>query len=387
MHKTWSLLAIVLAAGLVLAGCGQISQAPAGTPTTAPETRPTVPVKAGPEQDWATIVANAKKEGKVNIYNSGWVAETRAGLTEGFKQRYGIEAEFMTFARSEEMIAKVQAEQRAGLYLADVFGGGVPALPFLMKDAGVLGPVKPLLILPEVLDGKAWRIGAVPYVDKDGYAIIIVDGLIRNLAYNTDMIKEGEITTLKDALKPQYKGKITLNDPTVSGAGNTTMAHLDVNFWGEAATFDFLRALVKTQEAVVQRDIRLQIETVARGKYAIAFSPSMKVVSQFIGLGSPLKFAVVEEDNRLTSSSGQIGVPNKLAHPDAAKLFVNWLLTQEGQSIFATTFGQPSPRLDASKKGIDPLLLPVPGKSYIMVTDEFTAAAEKWLDLSRKAIN
>ncbi len=338
------------------------------------------------ENKWESILAKARKEGTVNIYTL-WPPKVRAALTENFRKRYGINLEFSTFGRAEELAAKVQREQSAGLYTADVFGCSNSSLFVNLKPLGLLGQTKPLLVLPEVLDAKAWIGGSVPFTDKGTLAFTMIMNAARLVVYNTNLVKQGEITTVKDLLKPQYKGKITLNDPTVSGAGSALMAHLGYHLWGNNEAMDFLKRLVRDQGAVIQRDNRLQIESVARGKYAIALGESPSVVDEFVKAGAPIKLASVKEDNRASASHGAFGVPTRFAHPNATIIFLNWLLTKEGQSIFATTFGQPSIRIDASKEGLNPDIIPIPGEKYYSSDNEdFMAAHQKWLKIAKQII-
>lgn len=375
--------------GLVVAAVLLACSSPAVSPTPAPKSaagQASTGVSSGLAGNWERIVAEAKKEGTVNVY-SIWKAEARVGVTEAFKKKYGINVEFSPFSRGEEILTKVQMEQRAGLFLVDVFGGGAGGtLSTTLRPAGVLAPLKPLLVLPEVLDTKAWRGGELPFIDKEGMSLALVDIVVRTVGYNPDLVREGEIKSYRDLLKPQYKGRITSVDPTMTGMANASIAHLGMNLWSEAETIDWIRRFFKTQDVLVQRDLRLHVESVARGKYPIGFGPNAEITAQFVGQGASLKLAMVEEDNRITSSSGGIGVPARLAHPNAAILFVNWLLTKEGQSVYATSYGSASTRIDASKEGIDPLFIPDPAKKYYTDSDEFVDARAKWLKLAKQVL-
>ncbi len=379
-----SILVLVLIAGMLFA-CGQSqSVSPAAETKTGGAKATAAASQAGWEQKWEATVAKGKAEGRVTIYGV-WVPDTRNAVTRAFKDKYGIDVEFTLFGRGAELLARVQAEARAGLYLADVFGAGNTTLLVTMKPENVLGRIEPLLMLPEVSDPKAWRGGQLPFTDKEGMAMSLIGVVMRTNAYNTEMIKEGEITSYKDLLKPQYKGKITLNDPTVEGSGNAVLAHLGLNLWGEAGTIDFLKRLIVDQDVAIQRDSRLHVETVARGKYAFALAP-FDVVYEFIAAGAPLKQAMVAEDNRITASTGGLGVPIKSAHPNATLVFINWLLGKEGQTIFARSLKNPSTRIDASTEGIDPSYIPEPGKTYYGESEEAIKAKGKWLEIAKKVM-
>ncbi len=355
-----------------------------GTRTAIMKVASTAPVVEG-EQKWDTILAKAKKEGTVTLYVS-WTPAVRIALSKAFKERYGINLEFSPFVRADEIQVKIQTEQRAGLYLVDVIGGATAALLTALKPAGLLGPIKPLLILPEVSDPKAWRGEKLPFLDKEGLAFSMIMNVGRLVVYNSNLIKDGEITSVRDLLNPKYKGKITLNDPTVTGAGAALMAHLGHNLWGEAEATDFLKRLIKEQDVPIQTDNRMQIETVARGKYAIALGELPSVVDELTRAGAPIKVAHIKEDNRAAAANGAIGVPVKFAHPNAALIFLNWLLSKEGQSVFAVNFGNPSTRMDASTKGIMPDFIPSHNEKYFLDSAEFAAATSKWMKISKQII-
>ncbi len=382
MTRISTFLGCLLAVALLLAACGQpVSSGTTATPS--PDKGNPAPV-AGWEQKWNDTVAKAKQEGSVSIYGI-WTTEVRNALSQAFKEKYGINLEFTPFSRGADLLAKVQAEQRAGLFNVDVFGAGNPTILVTMKPEGVLGSMKDLLVLPEVLDPKGWRAGGVPFTDDQGYAISLIGVTVRTLTYNSTMIKDGEITTYEDLLKPQYKGKITVNDPSVTGTGNALVTHLG-QIWGEEKTKDFLRRLIIDQQAPVERDNRIHLESIARGKYAIGVGPLPEMLAELIDLGAPLKIPDVKEDSRITAGAGAVGVPGKFAHPNAAVVFLNWLLTKDAQTVFAKAWGNPSTRADVSVQGINPLFVPVPGQKYYGESAEALAARGKWLEIAKNVI-
>gem|GEM_PF-2150326 len=274
----------------------------------------TASAKAESAQKWDTTLAEARKEGAVSLYTL-WRPDTRVTLTKAFKQKYGLNLEITPFSRGSDLLAKVKAEQAAGLFLADIFGAGGPTLVSTMKPAGVLGPVEPLLILPEVKDPKVWSGGKLPFMDKDKLAIALIASKQPYIAYNTELIKKGEITTYKDLLKPQYKGKITLNDPSVTGVGNAFLSHLALHIWNLEEAKQFLTQLIREQGVVIQRDNRMHVETVARGKFAIALAPNPDNLASFLDLKAPVGVVQVKEGAFVTPAAGAFALPAKLAHP------------------------------------------------------------------------
>jgi len=337
------------------------------------------------KQNWDSLVAAAKKEGVVSVYTI-WRPQTRIAVTEAFKAKYGIDVEFSPFSRTSEFLVRVQTEQRAGLYLADVFGMGANAFFSMMKPAGVLGTIEPMLVLPEVTDGRNWSTGRVPFGDKDKAFIGMISTPLRNIVYNTDMIKKGEITDYPDLLKPQYKGKIIMNDPTMTGSGGDFMTHLTVNIWDLARAKDYLTQLVGPQQAVIERNNRTQIEEVAKGKYPIGLAPNADVMSNFLKLGAHLDVVYFKQGVRVASGGGGFCVPIKQAHPNAAKLFVNWLLTKEGQTVFSKGFGNPSFRADVTTEGFNTISLLQPGEKVFLDSEDYYRHTEEVLKMAAQVI-
>lgn len=388
ISRTTSLAICLFIAAVVLAasvGCG----GPAGTtaPTAVSGPTATPVAKADWQTEWDKTVTEAKKEGKLVSY-SLWSPQQRDAVGPAFRQKYGIEIEFVPFQRGAEMVTKLQAERTAGLNLADVFGAGGSTPITLLKPENLCGPVEPLLILPEAKDPKYWSGDRFPWLDKDKMVIGMVANLSRDFLYNTSLVKKGELSSYEDLLKPQYKGKMTLNDPTMAGASNVMMSFLVRYAWNQEKALDYLTKLVKDQEVVIQTDLRLHVETVARGKYSIGIGPHAAMVAEFLGAGAPIDVvADLKEGTMVTYGTGAMAVSARIAHPNATKVFVNWLLTKEGQSLFARGYGQPSLRLDASTEGISPIYLPQRGERFFYESEEDTIFRAQLNPLIKRTID
>lgn len=378
-------LAFLLLLGLLYSCSRTTSQTPVTESPSAEKTAQPVS-KADWQKKWDNVVAEAKKEGVISLY-ALWRPETRTVLTKAFGDKYGIRLEYTPFGRGAELFAKVEAEKRAGLQVVDVIGAGGGTLVATMKPAGVLGQIEPLLILPEVIDSKNWNGDKFPFIDKDKQAIAMIAAVDRDVIFNTGLIKQGEITSIKDVLKPQYEGKITMNDPSVTGPGNAFMTLLAVYIWNVDEAKDFLRQLLVQQKAVVVRDNRIHIEEVARGKYAIGIAPLPDSVTEFLRISAPIDAAIVKEGVYVTPAAGAIAIPTKPAHPNATALFVNWLLSKEGQDVFSQSFGNPSLRKDVSAEGVPPVMLPHPGEKLHLQSEDFINFQGKMLTITKEIID
>ncbi len=352
---------------LLIAACKVPAEPPAAP--TATVAAPKGPAGPAWEQTWNQTIAEGKKEGKVLVY-ALWGPLVRNSLSEPFTKKYGIEVEWMPFNRGAEMLAKMQTEKVAGLKIADLYGAGGTTLVATVKPLGLLGRMEPYLILPEVVDVKAYHGNAMPFLDKDKLSIGMSLRLTNNITVNKDLLNPAELTSLRDLLKPQYKDKIGINDPSVTGSGNAVFANLAHTEWNEADTLKFLRDLI-AHGAVVSRDNRLQVEWMARGKYPIGIGAQADALAEFLEAGAPLVAAVTKEGVVVSPGSGAISLPLEPAHPNATRLFLNWLLGKEGQAAFVKGTKQPIMRTDVKLEGIHPMFLPPQGQKLSFQTEEF----------------
>ena len=321
---------------------------------------------AGWEADWNKTLEAAKKEGKGTIYTTA-SSSTRVNLTKAFNEKYGIQLEFV-MGRGSEMVEKLGMERRNNMFLADIYLGGATTPTTSFKPKGFLAPLKPLLVLPEVTNPKAWYGGnGVFFTDKEKQYVVcpILTAANSYLAINTDLVKPGEIKSYKDLLNPKWKGRIIMNDPTMAGAGSRWFAVVADRYTG----LDYMRALVK-QEPAITRDQRLQAESLARGKYAIAIGAQPDILESFIKVGSPVKTLVPEEGTWLGGGPGLFCYFDRAPHPNATKIFINWLLSKEGQTLYSKTVGAESARLDVPTDHLSKDDLREPGVKYFVSEEE-----------------
>lgn len=339
---------------------------PPSSPTPTPLTQET---SARPrwESEWEKVLQGAKKENKLVIYNTA-PGEVRQALQSSFKDKYGIFPEIVTL-RSGEMAAKFISERRSGIFTVDVYIGGNTTALAQLKPQGILDPLEPALILPEVIDPKLWYENKLWWLDAARTTLMFLGYPVPNLARNTNLVRAEEIKSYRDLLDPRWKGKIIMNNPTIGGTGSKGFSviafHLlNLDFWKEFAR----------QEPLILNDQRQQVEWVVQGKYLVVFFPQSGVITEFKKAGAPILEFIPEEGTYLTAGSGNLAVINRAPHPSTARLFINWLLSREGQKVFSQAFGRQSLRLDVTTEGLDPVALRQPGGKYFLGSnnEEFT---------------
>lgn len=314
--------------------------------------------------DWDKVVAAAKQEGKVTIYTSSGPGQTSA-LLNGFQRAYGIDLEFVS-GRGGELREKLFRERRANIFLSDLFLMGASGTIADIKPAGILEPVEPQLVLPEVVDQKVWYGNNRIYMDKERtFVLAFCFFPYADMVVNNDLVKPGEIKSYTDLLNPKWKGKIIINDPSTTGPGQTWFAMVSLSSLG----LDYMKA-VAAQEPVIIRDLRQQTEWVARGKYAVLVGAHHGATAEFMKAGAPIRYVLTTVGGYAGSGTGSIALINKAPHPNAAKVFINWLLTREGQTVYSKAFLIQSARLDVPTDHLDSVNIRQPGAAYLNSGDE-----------------
>lgn len=113
---------------------------------------------------------------------------------------------------------------------------------------------------------------------------------------------------------------------------------------------EFLAKLA-AQEMMVGRNLRQLGEAVARGKSAISIGVSYYTYLPFIRASLPVKpISNIKEGYYAGTGSGNLAILKDAAHPNAAKVFANWMLSKDGQTAFTKALGQPTRRYDVDTK-------------------------------------
>jgi iron(III) transport system substrate-binding protein len=319
--------------------------------------------QGGWQQTWNTTVAQAKKEGQVVVLGPPG-DRIREAVTRSFAKAFpDVTLEF-SGARGGELATKVKAERDAGIYSIDIIISGTSTANAYFKPMKALDPIEPALILPEVTDPKNWRDNRLEFSDRSS-RLDLVFSTQNNapLIFNAAQVKPEEVDELYDLLAPKWKGKIAMQDPIPSGTGNGVFRWL-WHVLGPEKARDFYRKM-RAQTAVIDRDQRRQVEWVAQGKYPINFGPGT-VMYQLEKRG--LKFSVMPEFKDygayLTPGFGSAMLINRAPHPNAAKVFLNWLLGKNGQTAFSNGMGYVSRRVDVSTDHVPAYWVPKPGVKY-----------------------
>lgn len=374
---------IVLFLGILLIGALIVACSPKISPmekSAAPDALKQETEIVGKETwqaEWDRILAQAKKEGSVILYtDQGDVV--RQAITEEMNKKYGIDLR-ITGGKGGQLAAKTLAEKNAGLHLVDMSISGPGTATLILKPAGVLAPIEPELILPEVLDSKAWFENRLPFADKERTLFTFTAYVNPMILINNNLVSREEIKSYKDLLNPKWKGKILWYDPFMeTGSGAQFARVIGLYIMG----LDYMRELAK-QQPVLTQDRRLVVEWVARGKYPISIGATRDQTKEFTLAGAPIEEFTPVEGSYLASggSAGNFYIYKNSPHPNARKIFINWFLSKEGQTLWSKTADIQSARVDVPIDHLDRETVRKPGVKYIStLPEEWQLTRDKDLD-------
>ena len=293
--------------------------------------------------EWDKIVEAAKKEGKV-VASIPPTPELRKLMEIAFTRRYGIATEFVP-ARGGAIIQRMVSEAKANTQYFDLHIGGTESIVTGLLPENVLDAVDPYLILPEVRDPKYWWGGHIYIDNAKRYIYNFVAYQTVSLWSDPNQYKPAEFKSFDDLLNAKLQGKIGISDPRTPGSGSSMWSYMHY-IKGE----EYLRKLV-AQKLFITRDLRLLAENLARGKIAVTSGIGYSEFQPFIKANLPVvPLPVPKEGLYISGGYGHLTVLKNQPHPNATRVFVNWLLSRDGQEVFARGMGVGSRRLEIDTK-------------------------------------
>jgi len=318
--------------------------APAATPAASPPAAGAPQAsKAAWEREWDQLVEAAKREGKLVVNFTGAGASWRK-IGEAFEATFpGIVVEVTTFGSSRLWTPRVVQEWQAGIHNWDITQIQIDDVVSTLMPNDMVAPMRQDIFRPDVLDDASWHRGyEFGWVDADKKFGFGFGWRGLNAFYaNRDLVKDGEMKSARDLLDPKWKGKIIMGDPRIYGGSFYPAVAIKVNL-GE----DAVRKLFFEQEPVFSRDFRQITEQVVRGRYAFATGITNASLEEFRAAGLADRVTVLDIPDAFLPVITPIWKMKKAPHPNAAKLFLNWFFTKDGQVSYTQGAGQNSRRKD-----------------------------------------
>jgi iron(III) transport system substrate-binding protein len=354
---------------------GQI-QAPAAEP------------KGAWQADWEKTVKAAEEERELVIYMTQAFEPV---FRETFQKKYPKIKVSLVTGRGPELSQRVMSERRAGKFIVDIYISGNITPLTVFHRAKILEPVKPLLLLPEVVDTSGWYEGKHHYDDPENRYIFVFEGTPRSgeITYNTKLVNPSDIKSYWDLLNPKWKGKIVSVDPLVSGPISAAQIffykHPDLGP-------EYIRRLHAETDMVIVRSNEQLLDWLSAGRYA--FGIGARQVDTAMMQGLPLNQFLpgsLKEGSSVTAYNGTLSLFNRAPHPNAAKVAINWLLSREGQTTWLDSNHKTgglndSLREDISKEKVNEQARRVKGAKFLWLNPEWIEELDTIRDIIKKAL-
>jgi iron(III) transport system substrate-binding protein len=286
----------------------------------APETAGQILAKLNklpPEQRQKQLADKAKAEGEVAFYSS-LQAQQIDPFIRVFQKRYPFVKVNPYRVSGNRQVIKIQTEMNAGNHLFDVTNGSAEQADAIKK----IGAIDPYL-------SPQRDFYNAPNKDKDGYfTSLYVIPMV--LGYNTNLVKRQDAPrTYEDLLQPKWKSNMFLDDEAYEWFA-VLLKHM-----GREKGLQYMRNLAK-QDLRMVRGRTAQSQLLSAGERPLALVLSGHTVLDLKARGAPVEHIILDP---YFAQANKLMMSRRAPHPHAAALFIDWSLSEEGQSMI-TTFGR-----------------------------------------------
>lgn len=334
------------AAMLTLAACGGSAGNAAETSVSLP---PTFSPGANPqewERAYAQVIEAARGEGELVAMFGATTAAAEEQIRGEFTKRYGIKFTLVP-GSTDEVTNRVLAETSQGVHTVDLAAQGPSGIKRVVA-AKILAPLLPELVIPDVQDrSKNWRVNYVPWTEEDvegryiTYYGLNVSRNVSRIYYNTG-VSQADVDSVKswqDFLDPKWKGRLGIYDISEAAAATRTatwsrlghdywdqlMRTQDVAVWSAGADTNFTNAILNRDQDV-----------------ALVSGGAEGAMIDAIDQGLPIaEWPVTLKEGSAAAFQGLLGILANAPHPNAAKLYINWLLSKEGATVYNALTNKP----------------------------------------------
>lgn len=368
----YGIVALVIALSLGLAACAApAAPAPAPTPAPGPSTTPAPAPSPGTSRE-QQLVAAAKANGEDKVVFWTMTIKEPDKIFKPFEDKYGIRVISWDAPSGSSVVPKMIAEAKVGRYTPDVLILSELDFPDLLETGMMLE-----YDFPNVDEGWAGQ------PDSKFYRNINIS--LRAPMYNTDLVSEAEAPKKwDDLISSRWRGKALVSSscdecPLIFAYHwrNKETGALD---WDRA--FKFWGDVIETTKPNVGRGFTTPTQLLVAGDVDIFLANSLNTGMRNIRKGAPIAVAQVEF---ILGTSWAIGIPKTVPHPNAAKLLVDYLTSDEGLFTYADIqAGSPpvervSKRLwgDSILRSMGIGIFPTPSSLYTVENNR--KSAEWWL--------
>jgi len=310
------------------------------------------------------LYPKAKQEGNLIVY-SVWDVEHLTVITNAFMKRYpGIKATYWQ-GRNPEIVTRALTE----------FQGGQSSFDVVLSDNA-----PPVIRAAGAIQNYETVQKDVLYLHDPTMPTVSLQ--IQALAYNTKKMKPADLPkTWEEVANPKYKGMIALDDPMRAGPLSSMLSGLKTQWNNDTRFNNFVKGL-KALNVPVHKSTSAMFRLVISGEYNICMPALLHDVMEETHKGTPISYVKTVPP---VVFPRQAGIYAKSPNPNAAKLFAEWLISDEGQKTIDSVGRETSRNDFKSKTSIESAF--GKGVKPLPVTDKaFLEDPKKWLDTYVKPI-
>jgi iron(III) transport system substrate-binding protein len=263
------------------------------------------------QSDLSSLVNNAKQEKEVVWYTTTSAGDNQA-IVAGFTKKYPLLKVQVLRSTGEKLRQRVLTETSAGQYFSDVLSVSSMEMG-LLKSRNLLQPY-------DAPEAESYPANAK---DKEkSFTAIYARNFV--MGYNTAMIPEKDRPRdWPELLDPKWKGKFGIDEEEFEWYGTL------IDYWGREKAGKYMRALA-AQQPTLRRGHNLLAQLLAAGEFPVAIVFPFEI-EQLKRRGAPVEWS--NSSDPIVTSINVVAHSVKAPHPNAAKVFINYILSEEGQTI------------------------------------------------------
>ena len=276
--------------------------------------------------DTAKLIEAAKKEGELVIYGTTDLRQSTL-INEKFQAKYPFINVKLNRLTSDNLYPRVIAETRSGKFLSDILQNNTLGMYFLKKGNFLARHVSP--------EERAY---ATDFKDPGYWTTSSMN--VHVIGYNTKTVARNQLPkTWEDLLVPAWTGRIMVSPREQWFAWM-------LQIMGKEKGLNYMRALAKQKPAVRRESTAMRAQLVTAGESDLDVDSTYSVLNPLIKKGAPANWTTLGP--ALVVPVGY-GLATKAPHPNAAKLFIDFVLSQEGQRQ-VLSFDRQSARADLAQE-------------------------------------
>ncbi|HWP57921.1 MAG TPA: extracellular solute-binding protein [Candidatus Acidoferrales bacterium] len=304
------------------------------------------------------IIEGAKREGTLMLYTSMNTPDVN-GVFAAFQKKYPFVTPKNYTTRSAALLQRILTEAQAGRHAADVIQGNIFTLYVLSKKG----------ITAKYVSPEAAGI-PVDFRDPNGHWTAVYQQL-NVIGYNSKLVSPKEAPrSYEDLLHPKWKGKMALDDKQYVWFDGL------LSVMGKEKGMEFMKRLA-TQEIHFRSGQTLLADLLAAGEFAVLINTRPDNMVDLKKKGAPTEWVA---PNPTTVNLLPIGVAARAPHPNAARLFVDFVLSEEGQRVLGAQGKTPSrPKI--------PTTYPIPDVKLVVNDPAMSERLNEVAEVYKKVFN